>query len=193
MALVLPITRDIVLAEKRDYTIALSFCDLGVVPSSIIAKAFPAFAYPRLFDGFLEASSSTPVRKFFEPGENLWRTAGTKLGRYVSWEPEGPIPVATQIMDASAIVLQHSLSNGVLTVTFPFATSFTRTLNPLDGSMSKNDMDPSNSPAKYAYGIFNGETHLCGGWLDIPIDSADPTSGTIDPPRPPTVCSVKVT
>lgn len=148
MALTLPITRDIVVSEKRNYVLAYTFCDLGVLPSSsdIVAKAFPRFAHDALFVGFLGANAENTTTRFFSPGEKLWRRTGTKQ-KVTNGQLES-YAVATTIEDADAIALPFSISGGTLNITIPFGTSFSRHVEAATGVMSNDDMYLPNSPAK---------------------------------------------
>lgn len=192
MALTLPITRDIVVSERRNYTLTYTFCDLGVVPSSsdIVAKAFPRFSRDALFIGFLGASATKPTTRFFSPGDKLWRnTATTRQGRFSEFVPLQDYGVAVEVQDTSAINMPFSISNSALTITIPFGQSFYRYVNPDTGVMSLDDMYLPNDPAKYIYAIMNNGVQLGGGIIDITIDLGKPV---VDDKQP-TVCSVRVT
>ena len=188
MALTTPITRDIVVSEKRNYVLTYSFCELGVTPSAgdIIAKAFPRFTYDAFFIGFLGSSSPKPVRKMFAPGDKLWRRTGSKVGRFDEYSAEYEFPVATEIQDAAAINLPFSISEGTLSVTIPFGASFSRVLSETTGIMSTDDMYAENDPATYVYAVVSKGVSIGSGYVNITIDLAAPV---VDANAAPTVCS----
>ena len=196
MSLTLPVSRNIVISEKRDYTLTYSFCEQSAVPesASIIAKAFPRFSEDTYFEGFLGASSSTPVRRFFSAGESLWRVTGEKTGQLYAGSPVVAYSIATKIEDASAVSLSFSLSGGRLSVLIPFGSSFSRMISPVSGAMSKDDMALGNSPARYIYAVMSGAAAIGSGYIDITIDLSDVGggSGGSAKTKETTLCSVGV-
>ena len=97
--------------------------------------------------------------------------------------------VATEVKDADAPNLPHSISSGVLNVVIPFGATFSRYVDPVTGVMSRDDMYLPNDPARYYYLIMDGDTLIGSGTIFITIDLGKPT---VDTNQKPTVCSVKV-
>jgi hypothetical protein len=192
VAISTPISRDIVVSEKRNYVLSYTFCDQNNVPSlsDIVAKAFPRFANNALFIGFLGYNSTTIANRMFSPGDRLWRRTGSKTGKFDPYSPQLEWPVATEILDVDALTLPFTISAGVLSVTIPFGASFSRLLSDTTGVMSTDDMYYANDPAKYIYAVTSKGVTLGSGYIDITIDLGKPI---VTPDTPPTVCSVKAT
>jgi hypothetical protein len=192
VAITTPISRDIVVSEKRNYVLSYTFCDKTNVPAAgdIIAKAFPRFASSALFIGFLGYNSTTLVNRMFSAGDKLWRRTGSKTGKFDPYSPQLEWAVATEIQDAEALSLPFTISAGVLSVTIPFGTTFSRVLDETTGNMSTDDMYYANDPAKYIYAITLSGVTLGVGYIDITIDLSKPV---VVQETPPTVCSVRST
>jgi hypothetical protein len=194
VALTLPVTREIVVSEKRNYSISYSFCDLGMVPSSgnITAKAYPRFSKDSLFEGFLGITADRPTLKFFSPGQRLYRNTGNiRYGRVLNdFAPLLPYGVATEVTDAQATTLPHSIANGTLAITIPFGATFSRYVDPVTGVMSRDDMYMPNDPAKYQYLVLNNDVLIGNGEINITIDLGVDVPSKAE--AQPTVCSVKV-
>jgi hypothetical protein len=193
MALTLPVLRNIVISEKREYTLKYLFCDLGLVPnnSDISAFAVPLFSVDCLFVGFVGQYSERPVTRFFGAGENLRRFSGvTKLGKTQEFSAELPYSVVELIPFNQWPLLQTSVSGSALTVTLPFGATFSRYVDPVSGKMDKaSDLEPRNDPAKYYYTINHKNTYIAGGVIDITIDlGVDVVKENTEV----TVCSVQV-
>jgi len=193
VALTLPVTRDIVVSEKRNYVLSYAFCDLGVVPldGNIFAKAYAKFSESSLFEGFIGASAARPTIRLFSPGEKLYKNSGvTRPGRMINdYTALIDYGVATEVKDADAPSLPHSISSGVLNVVIPFGATFSRYVDSVTGVMSTDDMYLPNDPARYYYLIMDGDTLIGSGTIFITIDLGKPT---VDENQKPTVCSVKV-
>jgi hypothetical protein len=195
VALTLPVTRDIVVSERRNYVLSYAFCDLGIVPlgGSIFAKAYAKFSESALFEGFIGVSAERPTIRFFSPGEKLYRNSGvTRKGRMVNdFTALLDYGVATEVKDADAPSLPNLIANGVLSITIPFGASFSRYVNPETGVMSRDDMYLPNDPARYYYIVMSGDTLIGSGTIFITIDLGRPPVDEEE--KEPTVCSVKVT
>jgi hypothetical protein len=193
MPLGLPIFRDVTVSEKRVYTIRYDFCTQGSVPTSqyLFAKAYPRYSYPAeaqaFFDKPYSAPSTVPVRRFFSPGDALWRRTGSRLGKATPFQPELQWAVYTP---APEVTLPVTISGYVITVTIPFGPSFTRFVND-NGSVSQDDSYPENDPVLYHYAVANGGLQFAGGSIKIAIDLSVVTPTT--PATPATLCSVEVT
>lgn len=193
MALTLPVTRDVVISEKRNYFLKYSFCNLGLVPSQadVIAFAAPLFSVDVLVQGFIRSATKIETR-LFPKGQNLMRRTGTRLGKLNQFAQELEYPVLQYVGQSQWPSLPCSISGGVLTVTLPFGPTFYRYVDPVTGKMDKvSDLETINDPALYYYSVISKGVILAGGFITITIDLSVDVEDPVD--TEPTICTVNVT
>ena len=222
MALQLPIKRDIVVAEKRNYLLEFDLCDLSLPPdvSTLTAFAYPVFSSPLLFTGLIFDTAYTPYLgvpdslgrvatiKTFAPNDPLYIRYATVSGKLFANRNDSVLLPVVAFRPQTR--LPFTYSNGKLVVFIEFGPSFSRVV-PQVGPMGdlqsipwtpehwrnyNDELHPSNSPFRYKYFISQGSgqsgTYMAIAQGNIDI-TIDVKNIATETPQQFSVCSVKVT